>query len=67
MERTLRTLFDFQKFAGNAALNNVIDSAHAKFEMQQRNCGKRELSLDEMEWLAAAGTPDQLNKKDERH
>ena len=51
MESTLRKLFDFQKFEGNADLQNVIDSVHARY-------AARELSMDEMEMLNAAGTPD---------
>ena len=59
MEKTLKSLFDFQKFEGNADLRQVIDSVHARHSV-------RELSLDEMEWVAAAGTPGLKNgKKDE--
>ena len=52
MEGKLKTLFDYQKFEGNPALQSVIDSVHARY-------AAKELSLDEMEWVAAAGTPDQ--------
>ena len=31
---------------------------HAKYGMEDRKSSVRELSLDEMAWLAAAGTPD---------
>ncbi len=58
MERKIRALFDFQKFEGNADLQQVIDSVHAKYGMEDRKSSVRELSLDEMAWLAAAGTPD---------
>ena len=59
MQKTLKSLFDFQKFEGNPALQQVIDSVHARYAV-------RELSLDEMDWVAAAGTPDQKpGKKDE--
>lgn len=54
MEKTIRSLFDFQKFEGNPALQQVIDSVHARYSV-------RELSLDEMNWVAAAGTPDLKN------
>ena len=63
MEKTLKSLFDFQKFQGNPALQQVIDSVHARYAV-------RELSPDEMEWVAAAGTPDLKNGKndeDARH
>ena len=59
MERTLKNLFDFQKFEGNPALQSVIDSVHSRY-------ATRELNLDEMEWVNAAGTPDaRPTKKDE--
>ncbi len=51
LERTLRQLFDFQKFEGNRELQQVIDSVHARHAV-------RELSLDEMEFVAAAGVPE---------
>lgn len=65
MENTLKKFFDFQKFAGNAALNKVIDATHTSYEMRQRKSTIRELDLDEMEWLAAAGAPEMMNKKNE--
>lgn len=58
MEKKLRALFDFQKFERNADLQQVIDSVHAKYGMNETNNGARELTLDEMAWLSAAGTPD---------
>ena len=51
MERTLKSLFDFQKFEGNSDLQKVIDSTHSRYAV-------RELSLDEMEWVSAAGAPE---------
>lgn len=50
MEKKLKSLFDFQKFEGNPALQQVIDSVHSRYAV-------RELSVDEMEWVSAAGTP----------
>ena len=58
MEKTLRQLFDFQKFEGNAELQSVIDSVHARY-------ASRELSLDEMDLVSAAGVPENAFKKDE--
>ncbi len=52
----LTALFDFQKFEGNAELQRVIDSVHARYAV-------RELSIDEMEWVNAAGTPDRAPDK----
>ena len=52
MERKLKSLFDFQKFEGNPALQSVIDSVHSRY-----SSSARELDLDEMEWVNAAGTP----------
>ena len=54
MENKLRKLFDFQKFEGNSSLQQVIDDVHARYAM-------RELDLDDMEWVNAAG--DQSVKK----
>ena len=51
MEGKLKVLFDYQKFEGNSALQSVIDSVHSRYTV-------KELSLDEMEWVAAAGIPE---------
>lgn len=56
MEGKLKALFDYQKFEGNPALQSVIDSVHSRYAV-------KELSLDEMEWVAAAGVPD-INPED---
>lgn len=57
MEGKLKALFDYQKFEGNPALQQVIDSVHARLSV-------RELSMDEMEWVSAAGVPNQMIGKD---
>ena len=51
MENKLKAMFDFQKFEGNSELQQVIDSVHARYAV-------RELSLDDMEFVAAAGVPE---------
>ena len=58
MEGKLKSLFDYQKFEGNPALQQVIDSVHARYAV-------KELSLDEMEWVAAAGNPALNQDKDQ--
>ena len=50
MEGRIKSLFDYQKYEGNPALQQVIDSVHARYNT-------RELSMDEMETVAAAGDP----------
>ncbi len=50
MEGKLKTLFDYQKYEENPALQSVIDSVHSRYTA-------RKLSLDELEWVAAAGMP----------
>ena len=50
MSRTLKQLFDYQRFEENRELRQVIDSVHARY-------AKRELDLDEMDTVAAAGMP----------
>ena len=60
MENRLKKLFDFQKFEGNSDLQSVIDSVHSRY-----SSSARELSLDEMSWVNAAGQPEMnLVKKD---
>ena len=51
MERKLTTLFDYQKFEGNEDLGLLIDSVHARY-------GMRELSMEDMELVNAAGVTD---------
>lgn len=48
MELKLEKMFDYQKFDGNEDLQRIIDSVHQRYSV-------RELSVDEMEWVAAAG------------
>ena len=50
MSRTLKQLFDYQRFEENRDLRQVVDSVHARY-------AKRELDLDEMDTVAAAGMP----------
>ena len=57
MDKTLKALFDYQKFEGNADLKKVIDSVHSRY-------ASRELSMDEMEQVSAAGTPYLTQKKE---
>ena len=64
MENKLKALFDFQKFDGNTDLQQVINSVHSRYAVAGNK--SRELKLDEMEWVAAAGQPGQEMKKNER-
>ena len=49
-EKTLEGLFDFQRFAGNAALQSVIDDVDSRY-------GEGKLSIEELGMLNAAGDP----------
>ncbi len=51
MENLLMKLFDYQKFEGNSELQGLIDSVHARYTV-------KELDLEDMEWIAAAGIPE---------
>ena len=53
MEQTLKHLLDFQKFEGNAELQQIINSTHSRYAV-------RELSMDEMDWVNAAGIPETI-------
>ena len=59
MENLLKGLFDFQKFEGNTALQRVIDSVHARYAV-------RELDLDDLEWVSAAGIVEKDPRKEDR-
>ncbi len=59
MEKKLTTLFDYQKFEGNSDLRAVIDSVHSRYAV-------RELSLDEMEWVSAAGLVTKTRTKEDQ-
>ena len=50
MEKKLFRLFDYQKFEPNKDLQQMIDTEHAR-------CQAKELTLDDMEWVSAAGEP----------
>lgn len=56
MENRLKKLFDFQRFEGNASLQSVIDDVHARY-------ARKELSLEDMEWVSAAGYSNDPEKK----
>ena len=60
MEHTLKRLFDYQRFEQNEDLRQVIDSVHARYAV-------RELSLDELSGIAAAGDPALMKKQDEEN
>ena len=59
MEKKLFRLFDYQRFEENEALRQVIDSTHARIKA-------RSLSLEDMEWVNAAGQPVQLPRNEEK-
>ncbi|MBR4577672.1 MAG: hypothetical protein IKO25_10800 [Clostridia bacterium] len=59
MEQSLKKLFDYQKFEGNSALQSVIDSVHSRYSV-------RELDLDELEYVNAAGISNMYLLKKEQ-
>ncbi len=52
-EKILRTLFDFQRFAGNKDLEEVISETESHYG--------RALSDDELSYVSAAGVPSMMN------
>ena len=52
LERTLKRLFDYQKFEKNADLERLVDSVHSRYAI-------RELSIDDVDMVFAAGVPGQ--------
>ena len=59
MENKLFRLFDYQKFEENPELRQIIDSTHARIKA-------RSLSLEDMEWVNAAGQPEVLPRNEEK-
>ena len=59
MEKKLFRLFDYHKFEENAELRQMISETHER-------CRTRALSLDEMEWVNAAGEPQPPVKPEEK-
>ena len=59
MDKTLKRLFDFQKFEQNEDLQQIINSVHARY-------GVRELSLDDLSQVNAAGDPALMAQNKEK-
>ena len=57
-EKRLYRVFDLQRFEENSRLKSVIDAAH-------RRMNDRELDDDELDEVAAAGTPEAQRKRRE--
>lgn len=57
MENVVRRLFDFQRFERNADLQRIIDDVHTRYTM-------KELRLDDLTMVAAAGVPAAGCQKD---
>ena len=64
MERNLRALFDYQKFERNTDLQRVIDATHARYGNGKKKGRVRELTMNELDMVAAAGSPHE-EKNDE--
>ena len=60
MESRLSQLFDYQRFEQNAALQNIIGMVHSRY-------AARELSLDDVQMVNAAGTPFVSSTDKTRH
>ena len=58
IESKLYQAFDLHRFAPNARLQRVIDRTHARV-------AARELSDEELDFVAAAGQPEQAKKPEE--
>ena len=58
MERLLEALFDYQRFARNDALQEVIDG------VEMRYSGVVPLADEQLDFVAAAGAPEYAARKD---
>ena len=54
-DKNLKSLFDYQKFEGNSAMNFAIQSARDYIDSLSNTV--MELSEDELEMVSAAGIP----------
>ncbi len=59
MESLLKGLFDYQRYEENASLRAVIDSVHGRYAV-------RDLSMDELDMISAAGQPELLLKPEKK-
>ena len=82
MERILRELFDMQRFEGDPVLQSVIDAVEARYAdqmdqaeradwnadqaYQRQYANYRELSMDDLDFVAAAGEPHVQNPDPDR-
>ena len=57
-EGMLKNAFELQRFAPNARLQAVIDRSYARYSA-------RELSDDELDFVSAAGQPEQTKVPEE--
>ena len=57
-EKQLFQAFDFQRFEGNARLQAVVDAVHARY-------GGQELDDDELDYVAAAGKTEPVQKPED--
>ena len=57
MEKALKALFDFQRFENNPELATIIEEVHAR---RGSGSSRQMLSLDDAEWVNAAGSADYL-------
>ena len=58
MEKALKALFDFQRFENNPDLAKIIEEVHAR--RGAASSRRQMLSLDDAEWVNAAGSADYL-------
>ena len=56
MSDTLKTLFDFQKFENNESLAKLIKETEERYASV--------ISLDDLEMISAAGTPEKKKKEE---
>ena len=57
----LSRLFDYQKYESNSELSDIISDVESRYPDR-----RYALSDDELEYVAAAGTPDQAGAKEMR-
>ena len=65
MEKKLRGLFDYQRFENNSRLAKLISETEERYNVSGARRNSAMLSDDDLAFVAAAGTPDEIKGKKE--
>ena len=64
MDKILKSLFDFQRFAGESALQSIITSMEERYPANEEKSPRTALTAEEMDQISAAGNAYLQMEKD---